>query len=331
MTRVIVKLLGWSWVALAIFLLDTPERVRMGVRVYVLSSLIPIGMGWYQWVHYKIFGTIARLPIESFALSQSEAAAGIRYSSFLRPNATFLEPNYYAYFLGSVSLILLGQLVTSEGLLGRIFAKILFVLTILQLALTLSLSGIIGTLAGVFAFILLVPWKSIRIIAIVVPLAVVVGLVPAVRPIVTQLTTKVYVRSSQADTLFGRDQFLSGVPKALVQSGGLGIGFGGLSSVTHESISTAHSALLTVLAEQGIFAFVTMVTWMALVLMILARRVIALNGNMFINLALFASLLSILVGNLAYDGMYSFDSAWVLLGLSGAAAALNSGAGGRTS
>ncbi len=321
-SRFIIKLTGWIWVIVfSLLVMKYPVSFKRFLNTFLYSSVIPMLIGWYQLIQFYTFHQIPKLPFSNID-ALNEKASGILYESYFRPSGPFLEPNYFGYFLGVVFLIILTQIL-NEGLNKNKLKIIILSSSGLLLIGTMSLSAIIGVAIGIIYIGFLSDTKKLfRLIKLSLTTMIVLLLfsykLGIAQKIFEALFFKVSVRSTQTDSMFGRDTFFNALYDSLVSSNGLGVGYGGITEFTGSEISTIHNALLTVLAEQGIISFIVLITIFLVTIAKLIVRGVSKKDNSFNNscIALGAALSALIVGNLVYDGMFSFDASWVLIALS---------------
>lgn len=210
--------------------------------------------------------------------------------------------------------------------LSPIASSFILISAIGQLLATMSMSALIGCGAGVLVLGLAYASRrqlrsrlSILFGISVISFIVMAQYFPVISTVTQGLYLKFSIRAEQANIIFGRDRYFEVLPKVLENSYGMGVGYGGLSDFVNDSISTMHSAYLTVLGEQGIPSFLVLITFTLVVFMRLMKQA-KQTGALAIGLA--AAFLSLVASNLGYDAMFSFDSSWVLIGLAAATASL---------
>jgi len=322
-SKVWIKMTGWAVVILIVLIILTYDNLKCSLSAYVLSSVVPMAIGWYQWTHYYVYEELGRLPFEFFTVGGGKQD-GVIDGLFFRPSATFLEPNYYAYFLGSIILLLVGQILVKEYLLKPWLVKVVLISAVLQLGTTLSLSGIMGTLVGLSVVFMIrprwIPQKLFQFVGIILGICIFVIAVSQLDEMVSGIRYKVERRSKHIDTLFGRGEHFSHAWAAISESYGLGVGFGGLAEVSKRDTSTAHNAILTIFAEQGAFAFITFLAWSFWVVGRLAAAGRSNTQYKVIGVGMLGAFVSVIVGNMAYDAMFSYDVMWVFFGIATACA-----------
>lgn len=325
-TRATVKALGWVWIASAGILLSSEAHVVSALRVYLLSAIGPLIVGWVQWIAFTVFQQRPSLPFARLLVDEG-ARAAVQYNAYVRPASTFLEPNYYGLFLITIVLMCLYQVVYRAYVLNRRLTWVILLASFGQLIASLSLSAALGFLAGLlYLLVMAVRVHKLNVVSRLVAagtvmLTLALLLYGTGNPLVAGLVLKVKVKVLDSEFLFDRGPFFLGVWKALEESAGLGVGFGGLTPLTGVAISSGHAALLTVLAEQGLIAFAAVLLWAVWVL----RRLTVQDESPMSTQAsgaLAPALVGTLVGNLGYDAMFYFDASWSLLALSQAAAVI---------
>jgi len=325
LTRFLVKSLGWLWVITIIFVVQRKDAIKMHVRYFVLSSFVPMIFGWCQTISYYFFGNA--LTIFSHLAVKNAELSGVQYSSYFRPSGTFLEPNYYGMFLSMVTVIILANIFfANQRILSRYLSYLILASAIVQLITTTSLSAFIGFGFGC-AIILLLYLKNITIrSSVMIPIVVMLFLsfLSLRSPflynnIFAGIKLKLIMRSKQTVDMFGRKKYFEALPQVLEDSLGIGVGYGGLSKYVDDPISTMHSAYLTVLGEQGFLSF----SLLLLLTVSICRRLVKRSKQMgVIAIGLVAAFISLVMGNLGYDAMFSFDASWTLIGLAAATASL---------
>lgn len=324
MTRLLVKLLGWLWVITIIFVVQRKDNCIMHVRYFVLSSIIPMIIGWYQTVSYYVFGNTI-MPLSSYVL-QGHKLFGVQYNVYMRPSGTFLEPNYYGMFLSMVAVIALANIVfAKQRILSPRISYLILGSAVVQLFATMSVSALIGFGFGLVTIGLAYLTNTVARSSIIGPLLLVAILSPLfassslLNNIISGLDLKLTTSIGQAEGLYGRESFFEALPKALEASNGMGVGYGGLIRYVGGSISTTHSAYLTVLGEQGILAFLILLLLTISICLRLVRRYKQIG---VLAVGLVAAFISLITSNFGYDAMFSFDASWTLIGLAAAVASL---------
>lgn len=325
-TMALIKLIGWLWVTFTIFMFNDRLQVYKMVKVYIFSSIFPVIIGWYQCFSFYVEGRIAQLPFSSFVF-MGDKTLGVQYWKYYRPTSTFLEPNYYAYFLTIVILLCLVQVMTNRYFVQKILTLVILFACMGQLLFTLSLTGLIGFVVGFTVMLVIISKKAF--LKVVVYLAILsaslfllVNIIPLISNTVEGIRLRIIIRGEQSTTLYGRGEMVNAALQATMDSYGLGAGFGGIHTADTLIKSTAHSALLTVLAEQGILPFMVLVLGIFWVIKQLYRLFQANAETSEIYLGLLAGVISLVFSNFGYDAMFKFDASWALFGVSMSAATM---------
>lgn len=323
-TMVSVKLAGWIIIAVFCLVITSRLDIEVAIKVYVYSSIIPMVVGWYQWIYFQLHNSLAPMPLEDLSV-KGEKMLGVIDSIYFRPSSTLLEPNFYAFFLASVSIILLANILAKHRIIGAQLSIVLFVSAVLQQLLTLSLSAFLGWFVGV-VIVLVIHIRSVQkvilyagILGLFVVLAFTV--LPKDNVMYEGIVNKIEQRSNDVGSGFGRAEFVKNAIDAVEDSAGFGVGFGGLGHHYSSQISSAHVALLTVLAEQGIIPFLLIVFWLLWVIMGLINA-LRQKDSRALAAGIIGSGAAVMIANFAYDAMFSYDAMWTFFGIATVASAI---------
>ena len=325
LNRFIIKFFGWLWILFFILCISKYNQdYKNMVRAFLLSAFLPMVVGWYQWINVFLFNKTIKLPFSSF-ITSSPNVMGIWYNVYFRPSGTFIEPNYFGYYLMCIFLLSISLLIKRDfSILKGYYLYLLSISSILLIFISLSLSSLVGLLFGLI-YLLTITYKSflkgkkiIFLILLIVLFSVFVftSNFGIIEYIYDALSLKISSRASQIDTLFGRESFVKIIPEALDKSYLLGVGYGGIIAYTGNRLSTVHSAFLTIFVEQGIMAFLLIILLFIAAIFYLYKEGKNNISGSAIAIGLGSALLALVISNLAYDAMFSFDASWVLIALS---------------
>ena len=125
---------------------------------------------------------------------------------------------------------------------------------------------------------------------------------------------KVERRAEDVSNLFGRKKYFLSAYQAVIESAGMGVGFGGIGQHDSRAPQSGHNAPLNILAEQGIVPFTIFLLWVLWILRGLFKA--SIHTKEGIAVGLFSAYSAVLISNMAYDAMFSYDSMWIFLGIS---------------
>jgi O-antigen ligase len=324
-TRFFVKALGFLVVGLFVVALRSRTRITSAHWAYVWSGILPIAGAMFQEAVFALSQRIPPLPL-SLAQSENTTGLGTIFRGLPRVSSTLLEPNYLGMFCAACFLLaaarlyfgVLQRLPIQWGLFG------VAVGSALALIFSLSLSALAGLAVGLvaFALVLRVRWRIVAVITAIALVALVTSELAFSKMgsefgVVEMLRVRVDGRMGSVD-VFDRREFLETGFHAFVEHPVLGIGLGGLD--TRVGISTAHSAFLTVLGEQGLAGFASAAGLYVFVIYSAskaARRFLkdADHEMACTGAGLVGALVGLCVSNLMYDALFSFDSSWILIGM----------------
>ncbi|MCF8095618.1 MAG: hypothetical protein K9J79_09700 [Desulfobacteraceae bacterium] len=260
----LIKCGGWLIIAIICILVNTKNKLLVAVKIYVLSSTIPMILGWYQWIYFLLYKEKVHLPVKVLAID-SPKAMGVIDRIFLRPAGTFLEPNYYGIFLSTVILLLVASLITKHYLFKKSIILVLLASAVLQLGCTLSLSAMIGLISGLFFIFFLLFRNMLKLLSygimIFICMLVVSFTIPQGKSLYEGAFYKIERRAEDVSNLFGRKKYFLSAYQAVIESAGMGVGFGGIGQHDPRAPQSGHNAPLNILAEQGIVPFTIFLLW----------------------------------------------------------------------
>lgn len=320
-TGMVAQVLGTLWtILIATYLYNEKGEILVCLKAYLLSGLFPIGFGFFQSYSKLVNDMLPSLPLPNF-LVDSELSSSTMYNIYYRNSSTFLDPTFYGCYVITIFALLLMLAVYKVRLIknaqvNRIVYLGASSLCVLAVANTLSLSAIIGMITILPIMVILS--KKIRM-RFVYPIALLIILLVISANIRINDKSLIDIIKYKADTqydsmgiYFGRYEYIDNLLNKFKKNPLLGVGYGGLS-LESGMFSSAHNALLTVLGQQGIIAFILYV--MLLLYYPLKYRNRYSGGHQKFMMMLYAPILAMLIANMAYDVMFYLDSFYVLLGL----------------
>ena len=341
-SRFLVKLIGFLYIIYFSIAFSKKSIIKSAIKVYLLSSIIPLMIGMYQVVYFLIHHSFPLLPFSRFSVIEDETskALGTQYWIYPRITSTFLEPNYFGLFLTSI-IIMSISLLSREGnktedILPRIVLWTISLFSLFELMFTLSLSAMTGFIVGVLVYILLSKLKFVKLVrssfAIVILLLVADYLFSFLLNIniFQMVNDRIFLRMQSMDTLYGRKEFFSAAFKAFAKNPLIGVGFGGLFNYIRDisPVSSAHNAFLTFLAEQGLLGFIPLVFFYIYITyrIYVMFKYFSHQGDIQmaqIGIGLLSYLIASVIASQFYDEIFYFDTSWTLIAISTSYAVLN--------
>lgn len=306
----------WIFMALVVFELR-PDIITSSLKIIIVSSFIPIFIGFYQSYYYNINGVFPVLPFNSLlTITRTE----VNYNIFARATSTFSDPSYYATFLSIINIISLGLFLEDLSLLKQIRLKrisclIVYLITIIALFQTLSISGLIGMITGTCCLLILKKrLNNGLIIFMIVFLLITFVLLTEKSSLLETLNFKIS-NTSIDKGISGRDEYIKNALGQFIKNPLFGAGFGGLL-IPGASFSSAHNSILTVLGQQGIIAFI-LNTYILMYLptssIIKIRKLYSEYSSTAI--IIYSSYISMIIISMGYDILYKMDNTAVMIAI----------------
>jgi len=336
-SRFLVKLIGFLYIIYFSIAFSKKCIIKSAIKVYLLSSIIPLMIGMYQVVYFLIHHSFPLLPFSRFSVIEGESigALGTQYWIYPRITSTFLEPNYFGLFLTSIIIMSISLLSIrgdkankAERILPRIVLWILISFSLIELIFTLSLSAVGGFIVGILICIFLIRLNFVKLVKFsfaFIPLLFVANYLFSFllnMNIIQMLKDRIFIRMESMNTLFGRKVFLNAALRSFSKSPLIGVGFGGLFTYIGNisSVSSAHNAFLTFLAEQGLLGFIPLVAFYSYIICRIYITFIYFSHQGDIQMAqigigLLSCLIAFVVASQFYDAIFSFDASWVLMAI----------------
>ncbi len=106
-SRFLVKFIGFLYIIYFSIAFSKKTIIKTAIKVYLLSSIIPLMIGMYQAVYFLIHNSFPLPPFSRFSVIEdvTSLSLGRRYWIYPRLASTFLEPNYFGIYLSSIILI----------------------------------------------------------------------------------------------------------------------------------------------------------------------------------------------------------------------------------
>ena len=338
----LVKLVGFSYIIYFSIAFSKKIIIKSAIKVYLLSSFMPLMIGMYQLVYYLIHNSFPLLPFSRFSVIEGESSAGLGFQYWMYPRitSTFLEPNYFGLFLTSIIIISISLLSRkgneTEDMLPRIVLWTISLFSLVELIFTLSLTAMAGFIVGILVYILLSKLKFVRLIrssfAIVILLLIADFLFSFLLNlnIFQMVNDRIFLKMQSIDTLYGRKEFFSAAFKAFAKNPLIGVGFGGLFNYIRDisPVSSAHNAFLTFLAEQGLLGFIPLVFFYVYIIyrIYVTFKYFSHHGDIQmaqIGIGLLSYLIASIIASQFYDEIFYFDASWTLIAISTSYAVLN--------
>lgn len=328
-TRFLVRFFGWLFIILFFSLVfSNYYSIQTSIKAFILSPCIPLIIGGYQLLWFLIKGSFPSLPFAKFSVIETPE---IVYWKYPRIMSTFIEPNYFGLFLAVTALIVISFLIFESSkmqpLLPKLLLWLIFFFCVIELFFTLSLSSMLGFVGGMLVILFFSSKYRIRnLIQFILFTTMLVFSVHIlfIRYFSFNLVQMMYdrfsIRMESASTLFDRETYYKAAIRLFMINPIIGGGMGQLIDYTSASISSAHSAFLTVLGEQGLLGFLPLAGFFIYVVVILYAKMMFFVRvgdvqEFTIGVGLLAATIAVILSNFFYDSMFSFDSSWVVLGI----------------
>lgn len=311
---------GFIWSLFAYQIIIRSNWLKVNTSKFVLfSAIFPLGLGLYQWIVYRATGSIPSLPFPF--LVSSEGKTGLTYNVYARITSCFGDPAYMTTFYVGVFAIALQYLLSNNkktNIILKIVSIIVVALTVVETVMSISLSGIIGLFASlVLTFLFNVNSSKYfrRLMAFIVVFGVgfIIFFSNSGSDLIEILIFKSESNVQSSTTLFGRSEYIINALNVWLSHPLIGAGFGALR--LNGSFSSAHSSLLTVLGQQGIFVLCLNLAVLIFIPFNNYRRLKKAKNNYVLSqfLGVFIALLSIIVLTVGYDTLYSLDFCYVII------------------
>lgn len=314
---------GYIWILFVCQIMSESSDYSTANRMIVISAVIPLSLGLYQWVIYRTRGSIPSLPFQ-FMVS-SEGKLGLTYNVYARITSCFGDPAYMTTFYVGVFAVAFQQLMLSmnnniERKEFRSIIIIILILIILETVMSISVSGIFGLIVcmGLLGLTNSYSIKKLGQFLLVLTVLIMgfsIYFIGKGSELIDILWFKMTTGTQTSSNLFGRNLYIKNALQVWSNHPIWGGGFGSLS--LNGSFSSAHSSLLTVLGQQGIIVFILNVVLLLFYPIRTFRsiRKAHLNEVRDSFLAPFLGLISVLALTLGYDTLYSLDFCYVLIAI----------------
>lgn len=311
---------GYFWIIFAFLYSSLSNRIFISIIITIFkSSVFILALGMYQTVSIYIANKIPSLPFQSLQLM---SRGPIQYNIFFRVTASFDDPTYYSTFLTFVIIFSL-YLILNKDLIKLPFSvflgiSLIFLLSVFQQLMSFSISGSIGILFGISMIFLfgIKRTKMPKLILLLFFLLMFTGiLLQNINnvSIFDGFVLKVSALKGGGADLFGRKVFIDSAIRKIMAHPFFGNGFGGLS-IMNSGFSTAHSSLLTVWGQQGLFVLLINIVILFLYpITLIKHNRYHFSVDQILEKAISFSLLSVLVLTFGYDTLYSMDFNYVII------------------
>ncbi|WP_034442350.1 O-antigen ligase family protein [Butyrivibrio sp. AE2032] len=315
------QIYGFIWMLFASQIIMKTKDYDGVIKSIILSSIFPLFLGLYQWVIYKSTGSIPGLPF-GFLVS-AEGKLGLKYNIYARITSCFGDPAYMTtFFVGVFSIalqrVITEPLITFKDKVYKVIYISIIILVILETVMSISVSGIVGLAVSTVLFFLFYvkefkKFAKIFSVVLLLSLGFVIYFMNSGSELIYILKFKMSTSSETMTNMYGRSEHVMNALNVWLDNPFFGGGFGSLR--LNGGFSSAHSSLLTVLGQQGIFVFVLNIIILIIYPISIFRVLKKQNEKMFYSLFLgpFVGLMSILALTLGYDTLYSLDSCYVLI------------------
>lgn len=309
---------GMIWLIFAYLLL----RIRIDatlklIKILLYSSVFPIGWGMYQYIYYSLYNILPKEIFSSFLVSDELPV--VQYNIFLRVSSTFLDPSYYGMYLVIINALCLGLMIDKKEnivIFGKYFIRyvvILYIITILAVFQTLSMSAMLGFIFTNLLMLYFKQHKFFKTFLFIFIFILIIVILNAMYEfeIFNALQFRLLNRILDYNTAFGRSEYFENTINRIADNPLFGAGFGGLS-LGEGYMSSAHSSLLTILGQQGAIGFLLHL----LLLFIYPILNIFINYDdkyMKMSITIYFSVLSMIIVSMGYDIMYQLDINFVVL------------------
>lgn len=291
------------------------------IIIYLYSSIIPILIGFYQWIYNLIYGRFPGVPFHFLIVS--EGKAGITFNKYLRITSTFSDPNYYGAYLVTIVILSFG-IIYNNIIYNKIYNKntmrnisIIFVSSLFALAQTLSLTSLMGSVFGILLMLITVKKRIeikniFKIIGIMFILLIMIVLLDKILNynIINIILFKYNTQYLKYGLTFGRAEYFNNALKIFMDNPLFGTGFGGLS-IKYGIGSSAHNTLLTILGEQGIIGFLLHIIFLFMPFILFIKKCKKSNIRN-LGVIVFSSIFGFIIVSLGYDLLYKIDSIFIL-------------------
>ncbi|MCX6812403.1 MAG: O-antigen ligase family protein [Candidatus Berkelbacteria bacterium] len=277
----------------------------------IKSIIIYSGFALCLFALWQYFGDLHNLPLTFLRPEYAKAIFG-----FPRPQATFLEPLYFANFLFLPIFFTIERIIAEKKL--PIFYIVNLFLLALVLALTLSRGAYIGLLAAIIFLVAITIWKfrdklkSVAIIVgvIILGFAAATGLVYLTAP---RASFNLAVSHSGAVDIVagGQNQSRLDTSKLALQKFqknifGLGAGaFGALPEFSEKlatgQYQTVNNLYLEILAEEGVIG---LLLFAAFLILFVRAKWTAIKSKSFADLIYLSIFIAIFVQALSFSTLY---------------------------
>lgn len=317
----ISQLFGFVWCFFACQIIMKTKVYNCVNTFILLSSIIPLLLGLYQWIYYKFTGVVPDLPF-SFLVS-SEGKLGLTYNVYMRITSCFGDPAYMTTFYVGVFSVAFSQLLlsnknNSNSKFIKTLSVIIIILIVLETIMSISISGVIGLMISILLFFVLNMKRSKTFFKIFVyitlfGLAFILFFLTGGTELIDILKFKISRSTQVSSNLYGRSDYIKNALDVWLNNPILGGGFGSLRM--NGSFSTAHSSLLTVLCQQGLIVFLFNVLLLIIYPFSYFFKTKTSDNYYIYNqyIGVFIGLISILALTLGYDTLYSLDSCYILI------------------
>ena len=314
----------------------TRRRLSSLVAVYILSAVLPLTIAAYQILWYLRFGVIPSLPLSvPFAAYLTEYdtlhATGIFLHNiagrnvFPRTASTMVDPNFFAIFLVSVTLVAATRFLadthpTRYRKWKRFGILVVLLACVPTTVFTMSRSAWGGFVVGLTYIVLVLSkpramgTRSVRFSTLVFGVGIVGALLLSIPNWnISEVIGDRLGESSQA--LEGREARFSSGWQAFAENPLFGIGRANL--ILYTDHPTSHSFYTTTAQEYGVVGLFLAMSC----LFLLWRSSIVRSGDSSLAatfssaVGLRGALLALLTANLLYDHLLSLEVNWVLIGL----------------
>lgn len=245
-----VHLVNLSLIPLTALYANTPERIRLFVRAFVLASLVPFVVT--AWTLASGALPYEDVFLQTYSDRSTIQALAIQYGSLLRASGAFYDPNFYGAYL--VVAIALGMY--HIRFIERTWAMSLLTgLNLGALALTLSRTAWIGLVALMAMALLTIPWKRrIAVACSALSIGAVAIMASFALPMFAKDVPGIASRFTDFESVSERLQFLGVGIDAFADQPLFGAGS---SYLIEQGLpeATAHTAYLSWLAKYGLTGF----------------------------------------------------------------------------
>lgn len=309
-------LIGLVWLLFAMAIVSRrPFMIGRLIVLYVISAILPVFFGLYQYASYVLIKQLPPFPLSQFLVS--EGKTGLLFQSEVRIMSFFLDPSYYGMFLISIIIIISCALINQEkfGPIKNKAIRILFVImlfaSIISLFTSLSITAFLGLFVGIGIVVLnsknrKTIWKMLGLLAILLLLLFIIDKVFNLNFWDT-LLWKLQVNTEKHGIIGGRGDHMMNAIEKWLSSPLFGVGFGDLA-LNGVSFS-GHNTLLTVLGQQGLIGFIIHLYFLFILPLLYFKR----GRKDVYDLIAFAPLMAVFVQSMGYDLIYKIDSHYVLM------------------